>query len=104
PSRLIYLADVVAFHHRHGGVDAAVAVARERSGSAFDPALVELFCARAVALLGDLDTAGNWDAVLAAEPQLQALVPEDGVDGVLEAIADFADLKSPFTIGHSRAV
>ncbi|MGO9974728.1 MAG: hypothetical protein ACLP01_18375 [Solirubrobacteraceae bacterium] len=26
------------------------------------------------------------------------------LDGALEAIADFADLKSPYTMGHSRAV
>ena len=38
-------------------MDAAVAVARERSGTQFDPALVELFCAEAPALFGDIDVA-----------------------------------------------
>ena len=46
-SRLVYLADVVAVFHRIGGVDAAVAVAKERSGTHFDPALVDLFCQQA---------------------------------------------------------
>ncbi|HEX6673647.1 MAG TPA: HD domain-containing phosphohydrolase [Actinomycetes bacterium] len=103
-SRLVYLADVVAVYHRHGGVDTAVAVAKERSGTAFDPSLVDLFCSQAKLLLSDLDSASRWDTVIAAEPQLELLVPEERFDDVLEAIADFVDLKSPFTIGHSQAV
>ena len=103
-SRLVYLADVVAVFHRMGGVEAAVAVAKERRGTHFDPALVDLFCRRAPALLGDLDGGSNWDTVLAAEPQLGRLVPGELVGSMLEAVADFIDLKSPFTIGHSRAV
>src|SRR5262245_40988157 len=42
-ARLVNLADVVEVFHRSGGVDAAVAVARERSGTQFDPSLVEAF-------------------------------------------------------------
>jgi len=103
-SRLIYLADVVAVFQRAGGLDAAVSVARERSGTSFDPGLVDLFCANAPALLADLDDATSWEAVLAAEPQLKQMIPEDRVDDSLEAIGDFADLKSPFTIGHARGV
>ena len=100
----MYLADVVAVFHRIGGVDAAVAVAKERSGTQFDPALVDLFCQQAPALLDGLDAGTNWDTVIAAEPQLGRLVPEEQFDDVLEAIGDFTDLKSPYTIGHSRGV
>ena len=103
-SRLVYLADVVAVYHRHGGLEAAVAVARERSGAAFDPSLVDLFCSQAEVLLSDLDSASNWGTVIAAEPQLGLLISEERFDDALQAIADFVDLKSPFTIGHSRAV
>jgi HD-GYP domain-containing protein (c-di-GMP phosphodiesterase class II) len=103
-SRLVYLADVVAVYHRHGGLDAAVAVAKERSGTAFDPSLVDLFCSQARLLLSDLDSASSWDTVIAAEPQLELVVSEERFDDALEAIGDFVDLKSPFTIGHSRAV
>jgi HD-GYP domain-containing protein (c-di-GMP phosphodiesterase class II) len=104
PSRLVYLADVVAVFHRTAGMDAAVAIAKRRSGTHFDPMLVDLFCEQAPALLDGLDTASTWDAVLAAEPQLGKLVPAEKFDEVLEAIADFTDLKSPYTIGHSRSV
>jgi HD-GYP domain-containing protein (c-di-GMP phosphodiesterase class II) len=104
PSRLVYLADVVAVFHRSGGIDAAVAVAKERSGTHFDPALVTLFCDEAPDLLIGLDAASSWDTVLDAEPQLGLLVPEDRFDDILEAIGDFTDIKSPYTIGHSRSV
>jgi HD-GYP domain-containing protein (c-di-GMP phosphodiesterase class II)/DNA-binding CsgD family transcriptional regulator len=38
------------------------------------------------------------------EPEPRAHVGESGLDGVLEVFADFVDLKSPFTLGHSRGV
>jgi HD-GYP domain-containing protein (c-di-GMP phosphodiesterase class II) len=103
-SRLIYLADVVAVFHRIGGLEAAVAVAKERSGTHFDPALVDLFCQQAPAFLNGLDAGSNWDMVIAAEPQLGRLITEEQFDDTLEAIGDFSDLKSPYTIGHSRSV
>jgi HD-GYP domain-containing protein (c-di-GMP phosphodiesterase class II)/DNA-binding CsgD family transcriptional regulator len=103
-SRLVYLADVVAAFHRAGGIEAAVVVAKQRSGSHFDPALVNLFLEQAPVLLSDLDSATSWDAVIAAEPALEAMVSDQKFEDVLEAIGDFADLKSPWIMGHSRGV
>ena len=103
-SRLVYLADVVAAFHRMGGVEAAVVVAKQRSGSHFDPALVNLFCDQAPVLLSDLDSPTNWDAVIAAEPVLGVVISDEEFENALEAIGDFTDLKSPWTIGHSRGV
>jgi HD-GYP domain-containing protein (c-di-GMP phosphodiesterase class II)/DNA-binding CsgD family transcriptional regulator len=104
PARLVNLADVVEVYHRSGGVDAAVAVARERSGSQFDPALVDVFCEEAPLLLGDLDSVTTWPAVIDAEPALEIVLSDEELESALEAIADFTDLKSPWTIGHSRGV
>ena len=103
-ARLVNLADVVEVFHRAGGVPAAVAVARERSGTQFDPDLVELFCAAAPDLFAELDTVTSWDAVIAAEPALEVTLTDAQFDAALEAIADFVDIKSPWTIGHSRGV
>jgi HD-GYP domain-containing protein (c-di-GMP phosphodiesterase class II) len=103
-SRLVQLADVVTFFHRSWGVEAAIAVARDRRGTQFDPALVDLFCREAPALLHDLDQVSNWETVIAAEPQLNRLALTEKLDDALEAISDFTDLKSPYTIGHSRGV
>ena len=104
PARLVNLADVVEVYHRSGGVDAAIAVARERRGSQFDPALVDLFCEAAPALFRDLDALTTWPAVIEAEPALGIVLSDEELESALEAIADFTDLKSPWTIGHSRGV
>jgi HD-GYP domain-containing protein (c-di-GMP phosphodiesterase class II)/DNA-binding CsgD family transcriptional regulator len=104
PARVVNLADVVEVYHRTGGVEAAVAVARERSGTQFDPALVDVFCAEAPTLLSDIDSVTSWPAVIEAEPALGLVLSDEELESALEAIADFADLKSPWTIGHSRGV
>jgi HD-GYP domain-containing protein (c-di-GMP phosphodiesterase class II) len=103
-SRLIHLANLVEVFHRAEGVEAAISAARARSGSEFDPALVDLFCAEAPALCENLDAATHWEIVIAAEPSLAAVVSDEPFEDVLEAMADFVDLKSPYTIGHSRGV
>ncbi len=104
PTRLVNLADVVEVFHHAGGVDAAIAVARERSGTQFDPAIVDLFCASAPDIFEELDSVTTWEAVMAAEPGLDRELSEVELDRALEAIADFVDLKSPYTLGHSRGV
>jgi HD-GYP domain-containing protein (c-di-GMP phosphodiesterase class II) len=108
-SRLITLADVVEVFHRAGGTAAAIAVARERSGTQFDPAVVDVFVSAAEELFADLDRISPWEAVIAAEPAAPAATaraPLGGpeLDAALVAIADFTDVKSPYTIGHSRGV
>jgi HD-GYP domain-containing protein (c-di-GMP phosphodiesterase class II) len=103
-ARLVSLADVVEVFHRAGGLDAAVEVARQRRGTQFDPELVDLFTAEAPALCAGLDGPGTWDAVIAAEPARGVRLGHAEVEAALEAIADFADVKSPYTIGHSRGV
>ena len=104
PTRLVNLADVVEVFHHAGGVEAAIAVARERSGTQFDPDLVELFCQSAEQIFTELDAVTSWEALMAAEPGLDRELSDEEFDRALEAIADFVDLKSPYTLGHSRGV
>jgi HD-GYP domain-containing protein (c-di-GMP phosphodiesterase class II) len=68
------------------------------------PWVVKLFCRDANALFAGLESAGNWEQVLAAEPSLAVTITEEKFESALEAIGDFADLKSPWRIGHARAV
>jgi HD-GYP domain-containing protein (c-di-GMP phosphodiesterase class II) len=103
-ARLVTLADVVEIFHRTHGTGVAIEVARERSGTQLDPQLVELFTSEADAVLEGLDEKSAWHDVVEAEPALSQPLTEAELDDALEAIADFADVKSPFTIGHSRAV
>jgi HD-GYP domain-containing protein (c-di-GMP phosphodiesterase class II) len=102
--RLMQLSRAVEVFHRAGGAGAAIEIARKRRGTEFDPALVDLFCEEAPTLLDDVAAVAGWDAVIAAEPALRLVLTEAEFDAALEAIADFADLKSPYTLGHSRAV
>jgi HD-GYP domain-containing protein (c-di-GMP phosphodiesterase class II) len=103
-ARIVNLADVVEVFHRVGGTEAAISVARERSGTQFDPALVDVFCSAADEMFAELDAVTTWDAVIGGEPGLAAWLSDSEFDNALEAIADFVDLKSPYTIGHSRGV
>ena len=73
-SRIGQLAEFVEVAHRTGGVDAAVSVATRRSGTQFDPALVQLFCDEPDGILDGLDDVASWDAVIAAEPALTVVL------------------------------
>jgi HD-GYP domain-containing protein (c-di-GMP phosphodiesterase class II) len=103
PARIVQFADVVVPFHRTGGIEAAVAMAQQRRGTQFDPELVDLFCTHAKDILAAIEET-SWNLVLAAEPGLQVRLTEQELDRALEGIADFTDLKSPYTLGHARAV
>ena len=104
PVRVVQLAQDAETFYRLGGAEAAVAVARERAGGLYDPALVERFCPQAPRLLAPLDAEPAWETVLAAEPGERLWLSEERLDVAVRAIADFADLKSPYLSGHSNAV
>ena len=102
--RLVHLADVVEAFHRIGGPVAALKVAVERRGTQFDPELVDVFAERATDIVRDLDDVVAWDEVIALDPALGRVLRGPELDTALEALADFADLKSPWRLGHSRGV
>ncbi|HEY3060618.1 MAG TPA: HD domain-containing phosphohydrolase [Chloroflexota bacterium] len=101
--RVLHVAwDAEAFHHL--GVQASLDAVRRRAGRAFDPAVVEALRSRATDVLEALDPPSAWDAVLAAEPGPPRLLSEVDLDPAATVLADFADLKSDHTAGHSRRV
>jgi HD-GYP domain-containing protein (c-di-GMP phosphodiesterase class II) len=103
-ARVVQLAEYVEVSQRIGGVDAARTLARRRAGKQFDPQLAKLLARDAEAIFDGLDAVGNWDAVIGAEPSLAVVLSGEDFDAALQAIADFVDIKSPYTLGHSRAV
>jgi HD-GYP domain-containing protein (c-di-GMP phosphodiesterase class II) len=103
-ARLMNLADVVEVFQRTRGLPAAIAVARDRSGTQFDPGLVELFCSEAPRLFSDLDSASSWDVVIDVEPSLARVLSAEELDGALAAVGEFAELKSPWALGHAEGV
>ena len=72
--------------------------------AAVRPGLADLLCAEADEILDGLDSVGTWDAVIEAEPALAVVLSGERFDAALLAIATFVDLKSPYTLGHARAV
>ncbi|MFN0089499.1 MAG: HD domain-containing phosphohydrolase [Acidimicrobiales bacterium] len=102
--RLLHLADAAVAHHRTGGTAGAVEVARKRRGTQLQPDLVDAFVPRAATVLAHLDEASSWGELVAAEPSLRGTLSDDELNAALEVLADFADLKSPWCLGHSRGV
>ncbi len=102
--RVVQIADDAEVFCRLGGVEAALEMLRERRGGAFDPVLVDVCLQHTAAILGDLDRVDAWSIVIDGCAALDRNVPDDELTGVLEVFADYADLKSPWFLGHSRAV
>ena len=103
-SRMAQIGEFVEVAHRIGGTGAALTLAEKRAGSQFDPDLSAALCTNAETILEGLDAGHTWDAVIGAEPALGVLLSQAEFDRALLAIADFVDLKSPYTLGHARAV
>jgi HD-GYP domain-containing protein (c-di-GMP phosphodiesterase class II) len=95
--------DAITFH-RLSGLDSAIAVVKARRGAAYDPAVADRFCAVASRLLVDIDQIDRWEQVLSMEPGRGVMLREAELDTACQAMADFVDIKAPFTIGHSRRV
>jgi HD-GYP domain-containing protein (c-di-GMP phosphodiesterase class II) len=102
--RVVALAHDAILFHRMGGVEAAIAVAKERKGGAYDPRIVECFCRQAPQLLSGLEEEPSWESVLALEPGSQDSLSETQFDTACRAIADFTDIKTPYTLDHSSGV
>lgn len=102
--RLVHIADTVEQFHRVHGLPAVEAVVRDRRGSRFDPALVDCLLDGLDDVVADLEQLDSWDAVIALDPALGRVLTDPELDAALTAIGDFADLKCPARIGHSRGV
>jgi len=102
--RLVQLADLAEGQRSAAGPDAAVAVARERAATQFDPELVAALEQSAEIVFADLDGEATWDEVIAAEPVPGGVLVGEALDEAFAVIADFTDLKSPYFRGHSRGV
>ena len=104
PVRLVTLAQyAIALHEAHGfeGMKGMIA---KRAGGAYEPALAELFLKDAERFVAGLDGPVDRETILALEPTPHAMLDEQACEEAYLAIADFVDMRMPFTFGHSRAV
>jgi HD-GYP domain-containing protein (c-di-GMP phosphodiesterase class II) len=106
-SRIVYTTSFLEAFHHIGGRAAAMRLARERRGKAFDPTVVDAFLAIASeeALWDTLDQESVWTQVLSLEPPSPyRYIKEAQLEDIALSFADFADLKSFYSSGHSRRV
>ncbi|HYI15346.1 MAG TPA: HD domain-containing phosphohydrolase [Thermomicrobiales bacterium] len=102
--RVVVVARDVDLFNRAGGWDFVTERLRRRRGRAYDPALVDAVLADGADWVAGIADGPTWESVLAAEPGNPITVAEARLETVLNVFADVADIKSPFTIGHSRGV
>ena len=88
---------------RQAGWSAAAEVLAHRRGRAYAPTVVDALIAEGERWLATVDD-DAWAAVLDAEPEPVLTIEREGIDRALGAVADFADLKSPYFLGHSPGV
>jgi hypothetical protein len=98
----VSLAQDAVYLHRLGGRDATLATVKKRSGTLYAPAHVEVFGRLAGELLADDEP--DWQSIVALEPgRRRGLTPAE-FDAACAVIADYADIKSPYLVGHSPGV
>lgn len=104
PARIVFVARDAEILQRERGKAIAQEAVRARRSAAYDPALADAFLRDASRIWEAAGSNSPWDEVLRREPEPRPWVPEPRIDAILATFADFADLKSPFTAGHSREV
>jgi HD-GYP domain-containing protein (c-di-GMP phosphodiesterase class II) len=103
-ARVVHVASVGAKFDVLGGPALAVDAVRRRAGSVFDPAIAATFVAHARELLEAARLGDPRRRMLEAEPEPFRFVPLTHLPDVAAAFGDLADLKTPFTHGHSAGV
>jgi HD-GYP domain-containing protein (c-di-GMP phosphodiesterase class II)/DNA-binding CsgD family transcriptional regulator len=99
PARFTQLSyDALLLHEHFGSIGRIASLA----GVCYDPDVVALLTPDDTAEIAGI--VSPWREVLAAEPGGPTPLDSAELDGACEAAADFADLKSPWLLGHSRGV
>ena len=104
PVRIASVARDAAFQRLLGGPEFAARVVRKRAGGAFDPAVAAPLADAAPELLALDADACAWEETLACEPGPPLTLEGEAIDRALGAMGDFADLASPYLVGHSAGV
>jgi HD-GYP domain-containing protein (c-di-GMP phosphodiesterase class II) len=106
-SRIALLSQVIDVLNSSEGAAAALAEIQSRSGTWFDPELVDAFTAlaKAPSFWETLNSTAIDKIILGLEPgEFEKELDEDFFDDVAEAFGQVVDAKSPYTSGHSARV
>jgi HD-GYP domain-containing protein (c-di-GMP phosphodiesterase class II) len=104
PMRIVHVATDAAFQRVVGGTEHAARLVHERAGHAFDPAVAACLVDGAQEILALDQSASTCDEVLALEPPAPLVLEAESLDRAFAAIGNFADLISPYLVGHSAGV
>lgn len=104
PARIARVASDAALFHHGGGAEPAIEALRRRAGGMLDPRVVAVFIANAPELLAGVESGDPRERILEVEPAPEVERDHADLAGVAAAFGDLADLKTPFTHGHSGAV
>ncbi len=102
--RALKLCEIAVLKHRFEGPAAVRKTLERRAGGQLDPALVDTFLRDEERLLDCIRPASVWSAVMAEQPTPPETADPARLRQIALVLADFADLKSPYMLGHSRAV
>lgn len=87
-----------------GGTHLAVKAIRSRRGGMIDPGLADHYGHHADTLHAEVDAADPYELLLESEPRPVVSVVDPQLVDVVRVFGDLADLKTPWTYGHSRGV
>ncbi len=102
--RIAHVARDAAFQHMVGGAEHAAGLLRQRAGGAFDPDIAACMADDAEAILSMEAGTSAWDELLESEPRPWRQLEGEAVGQALAAVGNFADLASPYLVGHSTGV
>jgi HD-GYP domain-containing protein (c-di-GMP phosphodiesterase class II) len=103
-ARLVHIARDFEVFRALAGREKARYTVDYRSGSAYDPELAAHCVRHAGDLVSGITEDDVWSVVLEREPPGAPLLRGDDLESACEALGDFADLKSPYTLGHCTGV
>lgn len=103
-ARVVHVASVAAKFDLLAGHDRAVDAVRRRAGTILDPVIAATFERHAAELLAPANDGDPRRRALESEPAPARVVSTARLPELAAAFGDLADLKTPFTHGHSAGV
>jgi HD-GYP domain-containing protein (c-di-GMP phosphodiesterase class II) len=104
PARIARVAADAALFNDLGGADLAAEALRRRAGWTLDPSIVAAFLVNPAEFLVEAHAGDPRERILAEEPAPVLERDAAGLTEVAAAFGNLADVKTTFTLGHSRSV
>ena len=87
-----------------GGADSVARALQRRAGKTLDPSVVEQFSSASSSLLATATSEDPRTLLCDTEPTPVIEIPDSALPAVAAAFGDLADVKTPYTHGHSTGV